>query len=92
MDDLYALGKRYNGLKARIVRREARMVEFREKRLAFDESLDEFLLKLKEAEGIVCELREGGIGKLSSKSLSEQLQSLEVRVYRYIPLTILIYS
>ena len=67
--------------KAQVVRREARMVTFRDKRLVFDDSLNDFLLKLEEAEVIV---GDSCIGKHSNWSLSEQLQSLEVSSKPYI--------
>ena len=80
-NDLYTLTRRYNTLHGRVGRRGRRLEEAREKRLSFDEAMEVFLLKLGEAEVMVGEMRDAGVGKNSSRGLREQLEGLEVCAY-----------
>ena len=61
-----------------MTRRAQRYEEAREKRLAFEEALIALVPKLEENESLVDELKNGGLGKGSAKSLKEQLDMMEV--------------
>jgi DNA repair exonuclease SbcCD ATPase subunit len=69
--------KKYQQLRARVLRRVMRYEEAREKRLACEEAMEAILPKLEGAESLIQAIKGAGLGKNSLKSLREQLEMME---------------